>query len=93
MSGYGGGSASKTLYAVWEKDVTYTVTYTDGVAGEEIFKDQVYSNLKSGTSTPTFSGTPERKGYTFKGWTPQVAVHSDRKCRDIRPYGKRNQRL
>ena len=73
VSGYGGGSASKTLYAVWEKDVTYTVTYTDGVAGEEIFKDQVYSNLKSGTSTPTFSGTPERKGYTFKGWTPQVA--------------------
>ena len=61
-----------TLYAVWE-EITYTVTYTDGVDGEEIFDDVVYHNLKAGDSTPTFNGTPIRKGYTFAGWNPEVA--------------------
>ena len=60
------------LYAVWE-EITYTVTYTDGVDGEEIFDDVVYHNLKAGDSTPTFNGTPIRKGYTFAGWNPEVA--------------------
>ena len=60
------------LYAVWE-EITYTVTYTDGVDGEEIFDDVVYHNLKAGDSTPTFNGTPIRKGYTFVGWNPEVA--------------------
>ncbi|MDO4356507.1 MAG: InlB B-repeat-containing protein, partial [Clostridia bacterium] len=75
-TGYNGGSVSKTLYAVWEKDVpvtTYTVTYTDGVAGEVIFTDQVYPNLLSGTATPAFEGTPTREGYVFAGWNPEVA--------------------
>ena len=51
---------------------TYTVTYTDGANGSA-FKDQVYSGLKSGVSTPAFNGTPTRSGYTFNGWTPAVA--------------------
>lgn len=48
----------------------YTVTYTDGVEGEEIFVDQVTDNLKLGDKTPDFSGTPSRQGYNFTGWTP-----------------------
>lgn len=51
----------------------YTVTYTDGVDGEEIFKDQVYT-VESGKATPAFNGTPARKGYTFAGWKPAVAA-------------------
>jgi hypothetical protein len=51
----------------------YTVTYTDGVDGEEIFKDQVYT-VEAGKATPAFNGTPARKGYTFVGWKPAVAV-------------------
>ena len=51
----------------------YTVTYTDGVEGEEIFKDQTYT-VESGTATPAFNGTPARKGYTFTGWKPAVAA-------------------
>ena len=51
----------------------YTVTYTDGVDGEEIFKDQTYT-VESGKATPAFSGTPTRKGYTFAGWKPVVAA-------------------
>ena len=45
----------------------YAVTYTDGVDGEEIFKDQTYT-VESGKATPT------RKGYTFAGWKPAVAA-------------------
>ena len=51
----------------------YTVTYTDGVDGVEIFKDQVYADLTAGTATPKFDGTPTRVGYFFAGWNPAVA--------------------
>ena len=50
----------------------YTVTYTDGVDNEEIFKDQVYT-VEFGKATPAFNGTPARDGYKFTGWTPAVA--------------------
>ena len=50
-----------------------TVTYTDGVDHEEVFKDQVYKVAK-GSATPGFDGdTPTRSGYTFMGWSPTVA--------------------
>lgn len=58
-----------TYTAKWEE--LYTVTYTDGVKGKA-FKDQVYSDLESGTDTPKFDGKPTRKGYTFTGWSPKV---------------------
>jgi len=64
-----------------EKSVTfnvkcdlYTVTYTDGVSGKEVFKDVVYEDLAYGVKTPDFgTKNPTRKGYTFAGWTPKVA--------------------
>lgn len=51
----------------------YTVTYTDGVENEEVFADQVYSDLRKDSTTPAFNGTPTRTGYTFAGWEPRVA--------------------
>ena len=51
---------------------TIDVTYTDGVDNEEIFKDQSYVDLLSGTKTPKFNGEPKRTGYVFTGWTPEV---------------------
>ena len=45
----------------------YTVTYTDGVENEEVFADQVYSDLRKDSTTPAFNGTPTRTGYTFAG--------------------------
>lgn len=65
-----------TYTAQWEKPTpaeTFTVTYTDGVDNEEIFKDQTYT-VESGKATPAFNGTPTRKGYTFAGWKPAVAA-------------------
>ena len=55
------------------EETKYTVTYTDGVDGEEVFADQVYGNLLPGVDTPAFKGTPTREGYVFKGWKPAVA--------------------
>lgn len=52
----------------------YTVTYTDGIDGEEVFADQVYSDLRKDSTTPAFNGTPTRTGYTFAGWEPEVAA-------------------
>lgn len=77
-------TGNATYTAVWEKDANgngkpdkdeekYTVTYTDGVENEEIFADETYSDLLSGTATPAFNGTPTRAGYKFLGWEPTVA--------------------
>ena len=79
-------TGNATYAAVWEEDANgngtpdkdeekYTVTYTDGVENEEIFADQVYSNLLPDTATPAFNGTPTRTGYVFGGWNPAVAAN------------------
>lgn len=57
--------------AIWVP-ITYTVTYTDGIDGEDVFKDQVYT-MNSGDKTPAFNGTPTRPNYVFTGWSPAVA--------------------
>ena len=77
-------TGSQTYTATWKADANgngiaddledkFTVTYTDGVENEEIFANQVYGNLLSGTATPAFNGTPTRTGYVFGGWNPAVA--------------------
>ena len=53
-------------------NLSYTVTYTDGVDGEEVFADQTYTALK-GSETPAFSGTPTRENWVFTGWSPEVS--------------------
>ncbi|MBQ1516240.1 MAG: VWA domain-containing protein [Lachnospiraceae bacterium] len=52
---------------------TFTVTYNDGVDGEEVFADQVYPGIPGGEATPAFDGEPARSGYTFVRWEPEVA--------------------
>ena len=68
----GGSWQLKTQGRVHVTEV-YTVTYTDGVENEEVFADQVYSDLRKDSATPAFNGTPTRTGYTFAGWDPEVA--------------------
>ena len=64
----------------------FAVTYTDGVEGK-VFADQTFTvnaYTENGaaknavtdftaTATPAFEA-PERTGYTFAGWTPEVAA-------------------
>ena len=69
----GGSWQLKTQGRVHVTEV-YTVTYTDGVENEEVFADQVYSDLRKDSTTPAFNGTPTRTGYTFAGWEPEVAA-------------------
>lgn len=66
-------SNGKTIYGAEPIVPTYTVTYTDGVDSEEIFKDQSYE-VEQGSATPSFAGTPTRFGYIFTGWTPEVSA-------------------
>ena len=62
-----------TVYAQWKDSTTYSVTYKDGVDGT-VFADQMTAGLHVGDTTPAFSGTPTRSGYTFTGWEPSVAA-------------------
>ena len=63
-------TSNVTYVAQW--NALYTVTYTDGVDGEELFADQS-TTVEAGSKTPAFPRTPERAGYTFAGWAPEVA--------------------
>ena len=67
-------TAEKNSVTFKVKCSLYTVIYTDGVKGEEVFADVVYKDIPYGTSTPAF-GTkdPTREGYKFVGWEPEVA--------------------
>ena len=61
-----------TYTAQWEKN-KHTVTYNDGVDGEEVFADDVHTDIPYGDPTPAFTGAaPMREGYTFTGWLPEV---------------------
>lgn len=61
-------AADVTLTAQWTVN-KYTVTYTDGVDGEDVFEDVVHNNVEYGTAIPAYGTTdPERNGYTFNGW-------------------------
>lgn len=61
-------AADVTLTAQWTVN-KYTVTYTDGVDGEDVFEDVVHNNVEYGTTIPAYGTTdPERNGYTFNGW-------------------------
>lgn len=62
---------SATL-ATFHMNQYFTVTYTDGVDGVELFKDQTSSVVKD-AATPAFGGTPTRQGYGFQGWDKDVA--------------------
>ena len=72
-------TSDTTIYAQWSDSTstTYTVTYTDGVDGVELFPDQTSSDLAEGSATPPFTGTPTRSGYIFAGWTPAVSLTVD----------------
>ncbi len=66
-------TSNMTVYAQWKDSTTYSVTYKDGVNGT-VFADQTTAGLHVGDTTPAFSGTPTRSGYTFTGWQPSVAA-------------------
>lgn len=51
----------------------YSVTYTDGVDGEEVFADKTTNYVRAGEKTPAFGETPSRDGYVFVGWDKEVA--------------------
>ena len=62
--------------AVTTELITYTVTYTDGLADREVFKDQINVGLVTGADTPGFNGgTPEDPQHklVFTGWSPTVS--------------------
>ncbi len=77
-------TADVTYTAAWAEDKNgneiddsteahYDVTYTDGVDTEDIFADQVEEDILTGLATPEFTGSLDRDGYVFDGWTPEVA--------------------
>ena len=61
-------SASKTVYAVWEKNTqTYTLKY-DANEGEGAPEDQTEESAESSVTFTVSETKPARDGYTFLGW-------------------------
>ena len=56
-----------TLTASWT--ATYSVTYVDGVDGEEISMPSNSNRFKEGVTFTISSYIPTRTGYTFAGWS------------------------
>lgn len=67
VAGWRDGSGYPVLYGINK----YTVTYEDGVDGEDVFEDQVFEDLMYGTETPSYTA-PEREGYKFLGWDKTI---------------------
>ena len=68
-------SGNRSLVANFTK-LTYTVTYTDNVDGEEIFANVVKS-ASHGEFAPEFgSYDPARTGYNFDGWYKEQACEN-----------------
>jgi|GEM_PF-4791988 len=63
-------TTNTTVYAKWVE--FYTVRYEDGVNGEA-FAPVIFEDIKHGAKTPKFDGTPQREGYVFAGWTPDMS--------------------
>lgn len=59
------------LYAKWEA-FNYTVVYSDGVDGEEIFAN-ISATRPYGSPTPELVKNPTREGYTFVGWDKEIS--------------------
>ena len=61
-------SSNTTLYAVWQKQATYTLTY-DANGGTGAPANQTCFAVNDGTcSLKVSSTTPTRSGYVFAGW-------------------------
>lgn len=69
----------KTVIVPVRQYIRYIVTYTDGVDGEEVFADQVTSNLVSGAATPAFVGTCPR-GLYFRRLDTDSNGYSNGQC-------------
>ncbi|MGN0155552.1 MAG: InlB B-repeat-containing protein [Lachnospiraceae bacterium] len=63
-------STDTTLYAVWTKSKTYTISYSYNVSGESgsvpVDVRQYYIGDEINVA---FNQTPSRSGYTFAGWS------------------------
>ena len=46
------------------------IDYQDGLGGE-VFQEEWYENCLPGDTTPAFSGSLDRPGWTFTGWSPE----------------------
>jgi hypothetical protein len=65
------------LYAVWQKTLTYSVTYRPGLHG--FFTDfagetEIVYHIASGEATPTAPTMTSNMGWTFTGWNPTLTT-------------------
>ena len=58
-----------TLYAVWQKIATYTITYESGVSDDSVSNLPPAGEKTEGVPYSLSRITPVREGYDFKGWS------------------------
>jgi uncharacterized repeat protein (TIGR02543 family) len=71
------GSANVTLYAVWEEDLKYSVTYLGNGADSGDTPVDTGSPYESGTTVTVLGqNTLQKTGYIFLGWSTNSAASS-----------------
>lgn len=68
---------SLTLYAVWQKLGTYTITYNSGVSDSSVSNLPPAGKKTEGELYILSSITPVREGYNFAGWSKNYGGEKD----------------
>lgn len=72
-----------TLYAVWQKLGTYTITYKSGVSDSSVSNLPPAGKKTEGEPYILSSITPVREGYNFAGWSKNYGGEKDYKAEAV----------
>lgn len=62
--------ADRNQNGILDIEEKFTVIFTDGAIGADVFKDQIFPDLSVGDLIPPLTFYPSRPGCPFNGWDP-----------------------
>lgn len=62
--------ADRNQNGILDIEEKFTVIFTDGVIGADVWPDQIFENLSVGDVIPSLTSDPSRPECTFNGWDP-----------------------
>ena len=62
--------ADRNQNGILDIEEKFTVIFTDGVIGADVWPDQIFEDLSVGDVIPSLTSYPSRPGCAFDGWNP-----------------------